>query len=48
VVVHRDYERSEQSDFVLNVEPLLSAYVWATPIFVDSTLVGWQIQPAYE
>lgn len=47
--INRDWRRTEHDDFVLNVEPILSPTIWATPHYgSNGELLGWQIKGAYE
>lgn len=56
--INRDYTRTEEDDFKLNVQPQLREHKEAVPQHVrlsdadgiddDLTLVGWTIQPQYE
>lgn len=41
--VHRNYDRTEHDDFVLNVEPKLDNISEAVPQYFDGNIVGWKI-----
>ena len=45
--ISRDYIRSEHDDYALNVQPLEGKYNEALPIYENSKLIGWLIQPRY-
>jgi len=46
--INRDYKRTEQDDFKINVSSLLSNYVWATELRCrEGKLLGWIVQDAY-
>jgi len=47
--VNRDYDRSLNSDFIINVSPKMGEYEEALPIKDPNGLtLGWQIKPMYE
>ena len=47
-VIYRNFNRTENDDFILNVQPKLGKYLCATPIIVDDTVLGWFITGMYE
>lgn len=46
--INRDWNRKENDDFQLNVEPHLTTYIWATPQYHNSTVIGWVVKNAFE
>lgn len=48
MIIYRDFNRTEQDDFHMNVENLLSNTVEAVVLYVDGNIVGWKIQLYYE
>lgn len=46
--LQRDYTRTENDDFILNVAPNLRNNKEAVPQYFDNVLVGWKIQYKYE
>ena len=46
--INRNWTRTEHDDFVLNIQSKLSDSIWATPIHIHGTLMGWELMGAYE
>jgi hypothetical protein len=45
---NRDYSRTENDDWTLNIQPLLRDGKEAIPQYFEGKLVGWTIQSRYE
>jgi hypothetical protein len=45
---NRDYSRTENDDWTLNIQPLLRGGKEAVPQYFEGKLVGWKIQNRYE
>jgi hypothetical protein len=45
---NRDYSRTENDDWILNIQPLLRDNKEAIPQYFDGKLIGWKIQYRYE
>jgi hypothetical protein len=48
VIIKREYNRSEEDDFKLNVQKLPHNYNEALPLYREGQLTGWKIQSRYE
>ncbi len=49
VIIHRNYDRTEHDDFVLNVQPRMSSTDGAFPLQDENgNLFGWVIKPYCE
>jgi hypothetical protein len=52
IQVNRSFNRTEEDDFKLNVQPRLSDFKEAVPIYHyangEAVIVGWRIQDQYE
>lgn len=50
MIVHRDYDRTEHDDFVLNVEKHIGEHQEAMPIHhpEENYIVAWKIQGSRE
>lgn len=46
--INRNWERTEEDDFKLNVQPQLCDGYEAVPIYADGKIVGWKTQRMYE
>ena len=47
--INRDWSRTEQDDYVLNIESKLNSTNEAVPQYSeDGTLMGWKIQTRFE
>ena len=47
-MIHRDYNRTERDDFLLNVQPILTDTTETVPVYANGAIVGWKIQFRYE
>lgn len=45
--INRDWSRSEDSDFVLNVSPYLGCNLEAVGLYAEGIIFGWVIQERY-
>jgi hypothetical protein len=48
MLIHRDFARTKEDDFTLNVAPRLHAQNEALEIWSENRLVAWKIKPRHE
>lgn len=49
MIIYRDYKRSEEDDWTLNVQDKLDEYTESVPIYSEyGELVAWKIQKQYD
>ena len=46
--IPRNYDRTEDDDFTLNVIGRMTPTTWCIPQYVDDCLVGWKLLSKYE
>lgn len=46
--INRDYRRTENDDWILNIQPRLTEFNEAIPVHHQGKLIGWKIQTRYE
>lgn len=46
--VHRNFALPEEDDFRANVMPGMDYNEFATPVYQGSTVIAWDVKPAYE
>ena len=46
--INRDFNRTEDDDWKLNVQPKLSFKLWSLGTYVKGVLIGWHLIGAYE
>jgi hypothetical protein len=46
--INRDWNRTENDDFCLNVQSSLTSNSEAIPLYYNNEIIGWKIQLKYE
>lgn len=46
--INRDWNITEEDDFILNIKPRLNSTNEAMPIYYENKLMGWKIQSRFE